>query len=67
MTHPFLWFYAKANQMVDHDFTDDVCICYALTKRQAFKKISAYYGNATMDDIVRIGFDMRGMSILTDY
>lgn len=66
-THPFLWVYAKADQMKDHKFTDDVCICYALTKKQAYKKFSELYAFINMDDIQRVYFWNKGTAILTDY
>lgn len=66
-THPFLWVYAKADQMKNHKFTDDVCICYALTKRQAYKKFSELYASIDMNDIKRVYFWNKGTAILTDY
>ena len=65
--HPFLWCYAKADQMVDHRFNDDVALCYALTRRGAWKKIFPYYGNACIDDIHRVHFNQKKFTILTDY
>lgn len=65
--HPFLWCYAKADQMVDHKFNDDVAMCYALTRRGAWKKIFPFYGNATIDDIHRTYFCSGKIAILTDY
>lgn len=65
--HPFLYAYAKANQMQDHEFTDDVCICYAFTKKHALKKFKVLYKNATIDDIGKVYFTKNGSATLTDY
>ena len=63
---PFIYIYAKADQMVNHRFTDDVAICFACSKRQALKKFKRLYGEAELTDISR-GIHYRGISILTDY
>lgn len=39
----FLWCYSKANQMQNHEFTDDVAITFALTKNVAIKKFKKLY------------------------
>ena len=66
-----IWSFARANQMVEHDFTDDVAITLAFTKKQAIKKFSKYYENVTEDEVVkcRIGRMLKcgGVAILTDY
>ena len=66
-----IWSFARANQMVEHDFTDDVAITLAFTKKQAIKKFSKYYENVTEDEVVKCRI-MRmlkygGVAILTDY
>lgn len=35
----FLCYFAKAGQMVDHRFTDDVAIIFAVTKKRRNKEI----------------------------
>lgn len=35
----FLCYFAKAGQMVDHRFTDDVAIVFAVTKKRRNKEI----------------------------
>ena len=63
-----LYCYAKANQMVDHKFVDDVAICWAKNKHEAFDKFSSLYGWATLDDIFEPKYIVNsGVAILTDY
>lgn len=63
-----LYCYAKANQMVDHDFTDDVAICWAENKQEAYNKFKLSYGNATLNDIFEPRYSLRDkVAILTDY
>lgn len=62
--------YAKANQMKEHKFNDDVALCKAASHSEAYKKFSTLYGNCTPDDIFKL--DSRnawgdGVLILTDY
>ncbi len=42
----FLWCFAKAGQMVDHRFTDDVAIVFAVTKDGAIRKFQNLYIDA---------------------
>lgn len=63
-----LYCYAKANQMVDHRFTDDVAICWAKNKQEAFDKFKPLYGYATLNDIFEPRYIVNcGVAILTDY
>ena len=39
----FLWYFAKAGQMVDHRFADDVAIVFATTKSGAIRKFQNLY------------------------
>lgn len=38
-----LFVYAKANVMIDHQFSDDVAITYAANKQEAFIKFKQLY------------------------
>ena len=38
-----IYCYAKANQMKKHNFTDDVAVVKAMSKRSALKKFSYLY------------------------
>ena len=62
-----LFVYAKANQMEEHKFTDDVALCYADSKGQALEIFLRLYGNATINDIKEPYFNDHGIAILTDY
>lgn len=66
-----LYCYAKPDQMIDHQYTDDVAICLARNKKKAFKVFSRYYGFCTKKDIFEIHFIKdKGyvpIAILTDY
>ena len=61
--------YAKANQMKEHKFTDDVALCKASSHSEAFKKFSKFYGNCTSEDVYKLNpnADWDGVLILTDY
>ena len=65
-----IWSFARADQMDGHNFTDDVAITLALTKKQAIKKFSGWYSNIKPEEVtcelkwlLRFG----GVSVLTDY
>lgn len=63
-----LWYYAKPDQMEEHKFTDDVAVCKAITKKEAMKIFSEYYGNMTAADVHELAFEPnRKILILTDY
>lgn len=61
-----LYYFARADQMEDHKFTDDVAIVYAINKKSAMKKFSRLYANIKTDEIRRVRFGTR-VRILTDY
>lgn len=63
-----LYCYAKANQMVDHRFTDDVAICWAHNKMEAWHKMYQLYGNCYPKDVFEVHYTAgNGVAILTDY
>lgn len=67
---PFLWCYRYPDAMVEHRFTDDVALCFALTKKKAIKKFEQLYKidlNDKKTEIFRVGFNYLGIAILTDY
>ena len=55
--------------MQGHDFTDDVAICKATSKRKAIKKFRALYGRADETNVFEVSFSLNGydVAILTDY
>lgn len=61
--------FARANAMQDHNFTDDVALCKATSKRQAIKIFSRLYSDIKDDEvfIVKKEFNDYGIAILTDY
>ena len=61
-----IYCYAKANQMVEHRFTDDVALCRAVTKKRAIKKFKEYYTVVNKQDVFKVRLDKR-VHILTDY
>lgn len=61
-----LYYFARADQMEDHKFTDDVAIVYAINKKSAMKKFSRLYANIKTDEVRRVRFGTR-VRILTDY
>lgn len=62
-----IYCYAKANQMVEHSFSDDVAICYAFNKKSALKKFKKYYFKAIPENIFKVKFYHKKIAILTDY
>ena len=61
-----IYCYAKADQMVEHRFTDDVALVRAFTKRQAIEKFRGYYTSASKDDVFKVKLRKK-VYILTDY
>ena len=63
-----LWVYHLPNAMKGHKYTDDVAVCYALTKEDAIKKFSRLYKAASEETVEEVSFeDNHGVAILTDY
>ena len=63
----FLFSFARAGEMIGHRFSDDVAVCYALTKKQAIKKFSRLYADIKPNEVTREPVLRRGVAILTDY
>ena len=61
-----LWVYSKPNQMINHEYTDDVAITWAANKEEALTKFKQYY-LCNIEDIEEVVFNAHGVSILTDY
>lgn len=64
---PFLWCYTVPDAMIEHSFTDDCAICFALTKKRALKKFRKFYGPAPNESIDGVYLNSEGIAILTDY
>ena len=63
-----LYVYARADQMVDHMFNDDVAIVFARNKRDALDYFLQYYGYADDEHIFEIkNIIPEQVHILTDY
>lgn len=70
MTIPFMWCYAYPNAMEGHQYTDDVALCFALTRNRAMKKFKRFYVADLTDsrtEIFRVSLNSEGIAILTDY
>ena len=65
----FWYYFAKPNQMVEHNFTDDVALTKAWTKRGAIKKFLQLYADVQHHEVNRVShrFCIRGVWVLTDY
>lgn len=65
----FLWCFAKAGQMVDHRFTDDVAIVFAITKDGAIRKFQNLYLRVEEKEVQSISLRkiLKRPEILTDY
>lgn len=64
----FLYRFGRADQMIDHNFSDDVAICLAWNKKQAMKKLSTMYSCIEPKEVYRVRWKyiIRGV-VLTDY
>lgn len=63
-----LYVYARADQMVEHRFNDDVAIVFARNKRDALKFFKHYYGLADEETVFEIkNIIPEHVHILTDY
>ena len=64
-----LYYFSRPNQMVGHHFTDDVAVCFALTKKKAIKKFGLYYANVKSSEVklLRLFSSCPCICILTDY
>lgn len=65
----FLWYFAKAGQMVDHRFTNDVAIVFAATKDGAIRKFQSLYLRVEEKEVQPISLKkiLKRPEILTDY
>ena len=70
------WVYRKANQMIDHAFTDDVALCKAQSIEEAYKKFKGIYANVEYEDIFKLQTNRKFQNpnapyaqvwVLTDY
>ena len=61
-----LYYFARADQMEGHKFTDDVAIVWAMSKKSAIRKISRLYVNVQEYEVRKVKFGTR-VRILTDY
>ncbi len=63
-----LFAYARADQMVDHSFNDDVAIVFAKSKKDALRFFKQYYAYADDDHVFEINnIYPETVRILTDY
>lgn len=61
-----IYYFVRPGQMVDHKFTDDVAVVWAISKKSAIKKFSVLYADAQENEVDKIGFWTRAR-VLTDY
>ena len=64
-----IYYFARPNQMIGHHFTDDVAVCFALTKKKAIEKFGTYYANVKPSEVklLRLFSSCSCVCILTDY
>jgi hypothetical protein len=64
-----IWAFARADQMKEHRFTDDVAIALAFSKQRAIKKFSRYYMDVQPGEVTNVTIRLlkRFPVILTDY
>ena len=63
------YYFSRPNQMVGHRFTDDVAVCFALTKKKAIKKFELYYADVKSSEVKPLSLfsSCSCICILTDY
>ena len=63
------YYFSRPNQMVGHRFTDDVAVCFALTKKKAIKKFGLYYADVKSSEVtlLRLFSSCPCICSLTDY
>lgn len=63
------WVFARPNQMLGHNFTDDVALCKASSRSEAIRKFSALYNNVESGYVYRLNSRPNHFEvmILTDY
>lgn len=61
-----IYYFARADQMEGHKFTDDVAIVWAMSKKSAIRKFSRLYANVQEYEVRKVKFGTR-VRILTDY
>ena len=62
-----IYYFARPNQMIGHRFTDDVAVCFALSKKKAREKFGMYYKNVKLSEVKRVDLFTFGICVLTDY
>lgn len=62
-----IYCYTKANQMKGHNFTDDVAVVKAISKRSALKKFGYLYDDVDNKDVKKIKIGYKLITVLTDY
>ncbi len=64
-----VYYFARADQMLGHRFTDDVAVCRAFTKKQAIKRFSNLYAEVAESEVKRVRWHYykSKVVILTDY
>lgn len=64
-----LYYFSRPNQMVGHRFTDDVAVCFALTKKKAIEKFGLYYTDVKSSEVKKLNLlsSCPSICILTDY
>ena len=64
----FTYCFARPDQMEGHNFTDDVALCKAWSKKSAIKKFSVLYADVQEKEVKRINWlEKPKVKILTDY
>lgn len=62
-----LYCFALADQMKEHNFTDDVAICWAMSKAEAIERFQTLYTLADESNVFEVWYNVRKVAILTDY
>lgn len=64
-----IYCYSRPNGMIGHEYTDDVAICFAWSRKQAIRLFLRLYSDASEFNVRRVnplGYRSR-VAILTDY
>ena len=62
-----LYAYSLAGQLEEHEFSDDVAVCWAFSIQEAIWKFRKMYERASKQNVKEVSFSNRGIAVLTEY
>lgn len=62
-----LYAYSLAGQLDEHEFSDDVAVCWASSIHEAIWKFRKMYARASKHNVKEVSFNDKGVAVLTEY